>query len=217
MKQNNNIKTNNELLMSNFNKNLDDLLNIFKTKKFSIVYYVHNNFKENIHFIRIKSYNIHIGSGGHNKITYLLTEETFELVKNTYNLKHRYLTKINENCKHINLLMSLENQTIGFIDNCFKNVIETKRQKKIGSYKVDLYFNEYNLIVECDEKNHSDRNVDYENKRTEFLLSKCNNIIRYNPNHENFDLSFVIKEINKILLLKNNDDKFIVINVNFKP
>lgn len=62
---------------------------------------------------------------------------------------------------HVNILMSLENQTVGFIDNCFKDITKTKRQKG-------------------------------------------NIIMRYDPNNKNFDLSFVIKEINKIIFKKEN-------------
>jgi len=66
--------------------------------------------------------------------------------------------------------MSLENQTIGFIENSFRDVLKIKRQKSFGAYRVDLYFCDYKLIIECDEKNHSDRNEDYEKKREEYLI-----------------------------------------------
>jgi very-short-patch-repair endonuclease len=29
----------------------------------------------------------------------------------------------------------------------------------IGKYKVDLYFIDYNLVIECDEYNHEDRDI----------------------------------------------------------
>ena len=154
--------------------------------------------------------------GGHNKITYLLTENTFELIKNTFNLKHRYLTKITDNNHHINLLMSLENQTIGFIENCFKYITETKRQKVFDCYKVDLYFNNFNVIVECDENNHSDRNEEYEKQREEYLLSQNNTIIRFDPNHTRFELSLVIREINRVILLNENKNKIIRVNFDEK-
>lgn len=196
-----------------FTKSLDELLDIFKgSQKIRIVEFLKNNFKENIHFIKSNE-NKKEGRGGHNKINYLLTDETFELIKNSFNLKHRYLTKINDNIKHVNLLMSLENQTIGFIENSFKDILKIKRQKSFGAYRVDLYFYDYKLIIECDEKNHSDRNEDYEKKREEYLISLENIIIRYNPNHKNFDLSLVIREINKIILSnKINNTKIITVN-----
>jgi very-short-patch-repair endonuclease len=112
--------------------------------------------------------------------------------------------------------MSLENQTIGFIENSFKDIFKTKRQKIFGEYRVDLYFYDFNLIIECDENDHKDRNIDYEKKREEFLLLKGNSIIRYDPNHKNFDLSFVLREINKFVLIKddNNKSKLVIVNFN---
>jgi very-short-patch-repair endonuclease len=199
-----------------FIKDFNDLVEIFKSsQKVKIVEFLKNNFKQNVHYI-IKEHNgKKQGRGGHNKITYLLTEQTFELVKNTFNLKHRYLRKISDNGEHVNLLMSLENQTIGFIENSFKDIFKIKRQKTFGLYRVDLYFYDYNLIVECDENNHSDRNPEYEKQREDFLLSKNNTIIRYDPNNKNFDLSLVMREIHKIILLKNNKDENKVVTVNF--
>lgn len=199
-----------------FTKNLDELLNIFKdSQKIRVVEFLKNNFKENVHYIKDKeNNNKKEGRWGHNKINYLLTETTFELVKNSFNLKHRYLSKINDNVGHLNLLMSLENQTIGFIENSFKDIVKMKRQKGFGKYRIDLYFYDYDIIVECDENNHSNRNEEYEKKREEFLLSKGNTIIRYDPNNQNFDLSLVIREINKILLTNNSIKDIIIVNFN---
>jgi very-short-patch-repair endonuclease len=199
-----------------FSKNLEELLEFITSPKNIIVRYLKNNFKEHIHFIVIHPNNLNKKHGGNNKIDYLLTEKSFELVKNSFNLKNRYLTKIIENCCHVNLLMSLENQTIGFIENSFKDILKTKRQKIFGEYRVDLYFYDFNLIIECDENDHKDRNIDYEKKREEFLLLKGNSIIRYDPNHKNFDLSFVLREINKFVLIKddNNKSKLVIVNFN---
>ena len=98
-----------------------------------------------------------------------MTEECFNLVKNTFNLKHKYLTKINDNATHINILMSLENQTIGFIENSFKDIIKTKRQKMFNNYKVDLYFEDYKLVVERDVNEHLDRDPIKETRRLYFI------------------------------------------------
>ena len=201
-----------------FIKNLDELLFLLNKKKHSITEYIEKNFKENINFIKKKNTLKTNHRGGHNKINYMLTEKAFELVKNTYNLKHRYLTKINDNILHINIIMSNENQTIGFIENSFKNVIDVKRQYIFDNYRVDLYFPIVKLIIECDENNHKDRNEIYEKERETFLLSKKNTIIRYNPNDKLFDLSIVLREINKILFKNiiteydSNDYKIIIVN-----
>jgi very-short-patch-repair endonuclease len=211
-----------------FTKNLDDLQEIFpNSQKIRITEFLKKNFKENIHFIikqNVKTNREGQNRGGHNKIDYMFTEETFELVKNTFNLRYRYLTKINDNSIHVNILMNIENQTIGFIENSFKNVIDVRRQYSFGKYRVDLYFTTARLIVECDENNHKDRNEIYEKEREDFILSQKNTIIRYNPNDKLFDLSLVLREINKILLNNTNieynqndiSNDYKVIHVNFE-
>ena len=191
--------TNNDKLL--FNKNLEELLSIFKTQKVKLVNFLKNNFKENIHYIINKNINLSTKHGGHNKINYLVNKETFELIKNSYNLRYRYVNIIN-NTKNINIIMSLENQTIGFIENSFKNVIEVIRQFRFKNYYVDLYFPKYNLVVECDERNHIDRNIINEKNRENYILSLNNSIIRFNPNDKLFDLSIVLKNINIFLFSK---------------
>ena len=204
-----------ELPVNNkFTKDLDDLVSILNAKKQKIKIFLKKNFRENIDFIY---YNLVSNKkknlGGHNKIIYMLTEETYELVKNTYNLKHRYVPVIN-NTKHINIVMSIENQTIGFIENSFKNIIDVKRQYPFDKYKVDLYFPNYKLVIECDENNHNDRNEEYERTRENYIISLNNNIIRYNPNDKLFDLSIVLREINKFLFAKEIKD-YKVMNIQF--
>ena len=38
-------------------------------------------------------------------------------------------------------------------------------QYNVLSYVTDLYFHDYNLLIEIDKSGHSDRNIDYEIKR----------------------------------------------------
>lgn len=192
-----------------FSRNIEELLPLLKTRKQSIARYIKNNFKEGIHYTINKS-NVSISQhGGHNKNNYEITENVFQLVLNSFNLKNRYLPVI-MNTSNVNIIMSLENQTIGFIENSFNGVIDTKRQYIFNSengekvkYIVDLYFPLHNLIIECDENNHNYRDLIYEKERENYLLSKGNSIIRFNPNDAYFDLSIVLKEINKILFSTN--------------
>lgn len=196
-----------------FNKNLEDIVPILKVKrKDRIVSFTEKHFKEFIHYVKIKN-NLK-KHGGNNKIDYMLTEETFTLIKNSYNLKNRYVTKIG-NFNHINIIMSLENQTIGFIENSYKDTFKIKRQYSMNKYKVDLYFIKYKLVLECDENNHKDRNPDYEKEREDYILSLGNTIIRFDPNNKLFDLSLILSEVNKILFLKGKkESSLILINFN---
>uniref|UniRef100_A0A6C0D5E8 DUF559 domain-containing protein n=1 Tax=viral metagenome TaxID=1070528 RepID=A0A6C0D5E8_9ZZZZ len=78
-------------------------------------------------------------------------------------------------------------------------IVNMKRQYVIDIYRVDLYFIDYNLVIECDENNHDDRNPIQEKVREDYIISLGNKIIRYNPNVSSFDLSNVLREINSII------------------
>jgi very-short-patch-repair endonuclease len=185
--------------MNNFTKNLDELLYLAKQKA-SMVDHLRKNYRENIHYIieQDKSKN-KLKHGGHNKVIFLLTESTYELLKNSYNLRNRYIVDINDNIKQVNIGMCIENQTIGFIENTYSNILNIERQYIIGKYRVDLYFIDNKLVIECDENNHINRDTIQEKIREEYILSLGNKIIRYNPNTSSFDLSNVLREINAIL------------------
>jgi len=185
--------------MDQFTKDLDDLVLHFKSQKTTLVKHMEKNYKENLHYIKRKMTPNGKQNGGQNKIIYLLTESAFELLKNSYNLRNRYIVDISDSVKCINIGMCIENQTIGFIENVFKGVIECKRQFPMGKYKIDLYFPDYRLAVECDENNHIDRDQVLEKIREDYIISHFIKLIRYNPNTSHFDLSDVICEINKFL------------------
>ena len=54
-----------------------------------------------------------------------------------------------------------EARTIYTIQKVFEG-ISMKREFSIGSYKIDLYFPEHNIAIECDEHDHQDRDTNYE-------------------------------------------------------
>ena len=185
-----------------FTKNIDELVDVFNSQKVCLTTFVKKNFKDGIHFIEQKQNEKLNHRGGHNRIHMLLTEDAFVLVKNTYNLKNRYIKKINENCGHVNVVMCIETQTIGFIENSFSEALRLTRQKRFGTYYIDLYFEDYNLAIECDENDHKDRDITYERTREQYLLEQNITILRYNPNDKNFDLSDVLRKITKVLFNK---------------
>jgi very-short-patch-repair endonuclease len=195
----------NNIKMDIFTRNLEELS--FLTMKDTLVSHLKKNYKENIHYIskkheRNKNDTTVKKQGGHNKMDYFLTDYAFELLRNSYNLRNRYLVDVNNNIKQFNITMCIENQTIGFIENAYKDTFNVKRQYKIGKYRADLYFIDYKLVIECDEFNHEDRDQIKEKLRDEYMISLGNKIIRYNPNEKIFDLSNVLKQINKILFSK---------------
>ena len=185
--------------MSKFTKDLDGLLHLSNHKS-SLVSHLKKNYRENIHYVVEKDICKNKNKyGGQNKIEFKLTEEAFELLKNSYNLRNRYIVEITDSVKCVNIGMCIENQTIGFIENSYRNILNIERQFAFGKYRVDLYFIDYKLIIECDENNHSDRDPIQEKIREDYLKSLGNKIIRYNPNTNPFDLSNVLREINALL------------------
>jgi very-short-patch-repair endonuclease len=187
--------------MCEFVRNLEELLHL-ASAKCRLVEHLTKNYKENIHYIIERNiYKINKQYGGQNKINYLLTEDAFEILKNSYNLRNRYIVDLGENLKQINIGMCIENQTIGFISNAYSNMLNVKRQFTIGKYRADLYFVDYKLVIECDENGHVDRDPENEKIRELYITSLGNKIIRFNPNESGFDLSNVLREINAILFV----------------
>ena len=182
-----------------FTRNIDELLHL-SGQKDTIVQHLKKNYKVGIHYIVEKTKCAVKQYGGQNKMDYLLTEEAFELLKNSYNLRNRYIVNVSGNVKQLNLCMCIENQTIGFIANAYSNVLNVKRQHIMGKYRVDLYFVDHKLVVECDENGHADRDPLQEQIREDYLKACGNKIIRFNPNTTGFDLSNVLREINAVLL-----------------
>ena len=195
--------------MNEFTRDIEEFMSIFGSSKVHLVANLKKNYQENIHYIVLNTTLNTLNKngtrhGGHNKCKIMLSETAFNLFKNSYNLRNRYITSISDNINVVSSInMCIENQTIGFIWNCFNEVTSLKRQYKINTYRVDLYFLDYKLVIECDEYGHTDRDPNYEKTREEYITALGNKIIRFNPNIEKFDLSNVIKDINKVIFKIN--------------
>ena len=58
-------------------------------------------------------------------------------------------------------------------------------------FRIDIYFTEYFLAVEIDEKGHTDRSLIFEEKRQKALEKKLNcEFIRINTSKENYDADY---------------------------
>ena len=63
-------------------------------------------------------------------------------------------------------------------------------------FRIDIYFTEYFLAVEIDEKGHTDRNLIFEEKRQKTLEKKLNcTFIRINTSKENYDADYEASRI----------------------
>ena len=95
------------------------------------------------------------------------------------------------------LIPSVEIKYLEILQKCFKG-IKIEHQYMVGNYRIDFYFPEYNIAVECDENNHKDRDPSYENTRQNFIIEqlKCE-FIRFDPYDKEFD---IFELINRIIL-----------------
>ena len=184
---------------SQFTRNLDELLHL-SSQKYRLTTHLKKNYRENVHYIENRTVNLPKQNGGQNKITVMLTEEAFEIFKNSFNMRNRYIVDVSKEVKIVKFAMCIETQTIGFIANAYSHVLNVKRQHVMGKYRVDLYFVDYKLVVECDENGHEDRDPLQEQIRENYLKEAGNKLIRFNPNATGFDLSNVLREINAVLM-----------------
>ena len=76
-------------------------------------------------------------------------------------LIHRIKTRLGFKQYHVILTKGKSLPTKGMISFEGENV---QTQCNVLSYRIDLYFHDYNLAIETDENRHSDRNIDYEIK-----------------------------------------------------
>ena len=82
-----------------------------------------------------------------------------------------------------------------------------KDGKKYIMFRIDVYFPEYCLAVEIDEKGHTDRDPLFEQKEQEALEKKLNcTFIRFNTSKENFDVNYEFGKI-QMFISQFKDDK----------
>ena len=97
-----------------------------------------------------------------------------------------------------------EASTIYTIQKVFEG-ISMKRQFSIGSYRIDLYFPEQNLAIECDKHDHQDRDINYEIRRQKFIEDQLNcKFIHYNPDAKDFMTESVLNKIFQYIYQKHS-------------
>jgi very-short-patch-repair endonuclease len=102
--------------------------------------------------------------------------------------------------KHLNINVDIvylfkEQEILSSIEEAFKDE-DWVKQYSVKGYRIDLYFTEYNLAIECDEHNHKGRNKLYEEKRERKIKDSLQcTFIRFNPDDPDFRVSKLIKTI----------------------
>lgn len=99
---------------------------------------------------------------------------------------------------HQHKFTCIESDTINQIMKVFgdENII---LQYPVDKYKIDLYFLDYKIAIECDEKYHNLQLEDDEIRQNKIIeLLDCE-FIRYSPEDCNYDIFLVINKIFKII------------------
>lgn len=93
-----------------------------------------------------------------------------------------------------------EEQFISNIEEAFAHV-QSAKQFRVGSYKIDIYFPAFKIAVECDEFGHADRDKDAEREREAFIRDNLGcKFVRFNPDSPTFSIFKVICDISAIIM-----------------
>jgi very-short-patch-repair endonuclease len=97
------------------------------------------------------------------------------------------------------LYSTKEQHTLAIISAAFSHIKQI-HQYTVGDYRIDLYFPDYRIAVECDEQGHRHkRNADIH--RQQFLEETLQCVfVRYNPDSKNFNIGNAINQIMRIIL-----------------
>ena len=91
--------------------------------------------------------------------------------------------------------MTKEQSVLNSIMDTFEGENKQTQYSVLG-YKIDIYFHDYRLAIEIDEKGHKDRNTNDEIQRQKALEKELDcRFIRINPDEETFNTNKANNEI----------------------
>ena len=94
-----------------------------------------------------------------------------------------------------------------FYENYKEKIQTDKNDHEYILFRIDVYFTEYFLAVEIDEKGHTDRDLIFEEKRQKALEKKLNcEFIRINTSRENYDADYEASRI-QVFISKFKENK----------
>ena len=86
------------------------------------------------------------------------------------------------------ITLTKEQSVLKSVMDAFKGE-SMQTQCRVLGYRIDLYFHDYKLAIEVDEKGHKDRNINHEIQRQKALEKELScEFIRIDPDEENFNI-----------------------------
>ena len=115
-----------------------------------------------------------------------------------------------------NFYIPLETSLVHFLQEVYKEE-KIILQHTVGPYKIDLYFSDYKLAIECDEYFHMFQKED-DIKREMYIKEKLGcEIIRFKQDKKNKHFPELLNKINKIIEKKKlNKLRYEIMNLNTK-
>jgi very-short-patch-repair endonuclease len=141
-------------------------------------------------------------NGGIQKILFITIYGLSKIISNSRKpMVIDFCKKIGLN-DNILIYCKIEQETLYNIKNAFKDeyIIE---QYNVNNYFIDLYFPEYKLALECDEKQHNVKNnIEKDIIREIYIKDNLDcTFIRYKPYDKEFNIFDIINKIYKHIIL----------------
>lgn len=126
-------------------------------------------------------------------------------------VKNKVLELLGKNSEvHSHFKSRDEDEYIHLIQTAFK-LFHSEREVRVGEYRCDLLFPKHKLIVECDEYGHRGYNKELEARREVYLKGRGYNVIRFNPDGDDFYIGDTLGSILEFLMsadkLKTKNNK----------
>lgn len=168
--------------------------------KGSLVKILKRDFVEGMDYIYKKT-KLTTPVGGRPRDVYMLTEQCRRQLEYKCYLTSRKELPTSPYLSYVRRYLPKETETLNFICTALSGVYTCAREQCfLGKYRVDLYFPDQRLVVECDEHDHEDRDQEYEKLRETELTEELGcKFVRYNPDAPDFCLAVLMSRILKAL------------------
>ena len=104
--------------------------------------------------------------------------------------------------EYVKRYLPKETETLDFIERAFAKNFRCIRQYDVDrKYKIDLFFPDQRIALECDENGHADRDVEDDASRQAYIECALDCVfIRFNPDAATFDLAELMSTVLDTLL-----------------
>lgn len=184
-----------------FIHDLDDLAKRLSTRKDTLKRSLINfGFEEDKDFIVSKTLgnDKNKNGGGQNREIIKLTQKVYEQILTAYTLRCRKELKLDKVCnlEYVKRFLPEETEILDFVYDVLSKDFNVQLQYAVSNYRIDMYIQDLQIAIECDENDHIYRNKDYDYQRQKYIESelKCK-FIRFNPHCTSFSLSKLLRII----------------------